>query len=121
MSLYSTVQYRTVQYSTVQYSTVQYSAVQYSTVQYSTVQYSTVQYSTSQLHRTQFSVVGAQLKTSQRGNTRYRVQLAEELHLDQEPDFKCRNYPAHGDYAEVEIYQTMIIPINIYLEIFEML
>ena len=77
-------------------------------IQYSNVIYSTVQY--SPLHRTQFSMVGAQLKTSQRGNTRYRVKLAEELHLDQEPDFKCRNYPAHGDYAEVQIYQSMIIP-----------
>ena len=53
-------------------------------------------------------MVGAQLKTSQRGNTRYRVKLAEELHLDQEPDFKCRNYPAHGDYAEVEIKDNRI-------------
>ena len=76
------------------------------------------QESASYMMKNQFNINGAYLTASNNtpGYQLYRSKFHREVSLEEDPNFKCRNYPKHGDYAKVKY--CIICFTKLYLKVF---
>ena len=65
--------------------------------------YLTSKESASYLMKNQFNTNGAYLTASNKtlGYKLYKIKLFEDISLENDPHFRCRNYEMHGDYNRV--------------------